>query len=90
MDPKILQAVKAVRDGMRVQEAAIQFEVPIATLYRRLKRLVPGRKGYKPAFTPFQEELFVTIAKGFERFGLPLTRKKFLHMVKTEAKRNRE
>ena len=69
MDPKILQAVKAVRDGVRVQEAAIQFEVPIATLYRRLKRLVPGRKGYKPAFTPFQEELFVTVAKGFERFG---------------------
>ena len=90
MDPKILQAVKAVRDGMRVQEAAIQFEVPIATLYQRLKRLVPGRKGYKPAFTPFQEELFVTVAKEFDRFSLPLTRKKFLHMVKTEAKKNRE
>ena len=89
MDPKILQAVKAVRDGMRVKEAAIQFEVPIATLYRGIKKFVPGRKS-SAAFTPFEEEVFVTIAHGFERFGLPLTRKKFLHMVKTEAKGNRE
>ena len=31
MDPKIRQAVKAVRDGMRVQEAAIQFAVRTST-----------------------------------------------------------
>ena len=34
MDPKILQAVKSVRDGMSVQDAAMQFDVNILTLYR--------------------------------------------------------
>ena len=34
MDPKILQAVKSVRDEMSVQDAAMQFDVNISTLYR--------------------------------------------------------
>ena len=88
---KIIEAVKAVRDGMRVPDASIQFRVPIRTLYRWLKKLIPDcRGGKKPVFTPYEEGLFVTVTLGFEGFGLPLTRKKFSNMVHAEAKRNRE
>ena len=41
MDSKIIEAVKAVRDGMRVPDASTQFRFPIQTLYRRLKKLIP-------------------------------------------------
>ena len=45
MDSKIIEAVKAVRDGMRVPDASTQFRFPIRTLYRRLKKLIPVKHG---------------------------------------------
>ena len=89
--PKIIGAVKALWDGIGVPDASTQFRVPIRTLCCRLKKLIPNhRGGKKPVFTPYEEGLFVTVTLGFEGFGLPLTRKKLLNMVRAEAKRNCE
>ena len=41
MDSEIIEAVKAVRDGMCVPDASTKFRFPIQTLYRRVKKLIP-------------------------------------------------
>ena len=84
---QLRDAVLAVRSGESLRNAAKLFGIPPATLFRRLKCPFPNRSGPPTSFSKEEEDTFATLLKGFEAMDLALTRRKFIGMVKAEAKR---
>ena len=51
---------------------------------------MPNSKMNKRTFSKDKEETMATVVKGFEAMNLPLTRRKFLSIVKKEKERKSE
>ena len=87
---QLRNAILEIRSGMSIRNAATEFGIPRSTLRNRMKNPFPNSPGPAPAFSKSEEDTFVTLLKGFDSFDLSLTRKRFIDMVKAEAKRKSE
>ena len=84
---QLRDAVLVERSGESLRNAARLFGIPPATLCHRVKCPFPNRSGPPTSLSEEEEDTFATLLKGFEAVDLALTRRKFIKMVKGEAKR---
>ena len=84
---QVQDALLAVCSGNSPRNAARDFGIPRTTLKRKLMLPLRNSCGPATAFTREEEDLFATLLKEFKSLELPLTRCRFIHMVKTEGKR---
>ena len=84
------EQVRAVHFGGAFESMARDFGIPRLTLRRRLKCPFPRRMRGQATFSKDEEETMATVVKGFETMNLPLTRRKFLSIVKKEKERKSE
>ena len=87
---QVRDAVRALQSGGTMRSLARDFGIPRATLRRRRKCQFLGRTGGQTTFSKEEEETVTTVVKGFETMNLPLTRRKFLSIVKKEKERKSE
>ena len=87
MNDILSAAIHAGHSGLSSREAAKELGIPRSTLQRRLKTPFPRKVGGQTTFAAYAEDLFVTMLEGFAAMRLPLTRRKFLSLVRQDANR---
>ena len=90
---RMKKAMLAVKQGASYRDAAKDQQLSHSSLQCRLNkpnRECPNRRGPPGSFTNYELDTFATLVKSFDKWEQPLSRRKFLKMVKTEANRLRE
>ena len=74
MEERLKLAYMDVKLGLHIKEAALKHNVACNTLQNRTQNPLPNSPGHPTLFMPHEENLFATLALGYEMFGVPLHR----------------